>query len=287
MTRKVIYSLVVLLAAGFALAWAAARFDHRAHLEEYIPGTSCVTCHLPGAQVIVPERKVCLECHDEGLAKSAELPSTRTHGPAWALNHRNEAKGSAIDCSACHEQADCLECHKAGFADEQGSFGNSMTNVHRSDFQITHPLAARSNAQQCSSCHETRFCSECHDGFRSRTGRAGGPSHRRAFDLIPSDDPVRFNQIHQGVTATDCDGCHTNSTPPDFHTWKTGHGREARRSLATCQTCHPDGETCVRCHSAMEGAGQVNPHGEGWNGRMGRLKDASNGRTCRKCHTGY
>ena len=34
-----------------------------------------------------------------------------THGPVWALNHRAEAKGDAIDCSACHEQSDCLECH--------------------------------------------------------------------------------------------------------------------------------------------------------------------------------
>jgi hypothetical protein len=285
MTRKVIFSLVLLLAAGVALAWAATRFDHRAHLEEYIPGTSCDTCHLVGAEAIVPDKKVCLDCHDEAMAKEAKLPGTRTHGPVWALNHRSEAKGNAIDCAACHEQDYCLECHKSGFADEQGAFGNNMINVHRSDFHITHPIAARTDPQLCSSCHEPSFCRDCHDEFRFRTGRASGPSHRRAFDLNPAtDDPAVFNQIHQGVVATDCDVCHVNSTPPDLHTWSVGHGREARKSLATCQTCHPEGDICINCHSARAGAGQFNPHGSDWNDRKGRLERASNGKTCRKCH---
>jgi hypothetical protein len=284
MTRKIIFSLVLLLAAGVALAWAATRFDHRAHLEEYIEGTSCDTCHLPDARTIVPDKAVCLDCHDEEMAKETKLNGTKTHGPVWALNHRSEAKGNAIDCAACHDQSYCLECHKSGFADEQGDFGNNMINVHRSDFHITHPISARTNPQLCSSCHEPSFCRDCHDDFRFRTGRASGPSHRRLFDLIPDDDPARFNTIHQGVDATQCDTCHANSTPPDLQTWSVGHGREARKSLATCQTCHPEGDICINCHSARAGAGQFNPHGRGWDDRKGRLERASNGKTCRKCH---
>jgi hypothetical protein len=91
MTRKIIFSLVLLLAAGVALAWAATRFDHRAHLEEYIEGTSCDTCHLPDARTIVPDKAVCLDCHDEEMATERKLNGTRTHGPVWASNHRGEA----------------------------------------------------------------------------------------------------------------------------------------------------------------------------------------------------
>ena len=283
MTRKIIFSLVLLLAAGVALAWAATRFDHRAHLEEYVPGTSCDTCHLVGAETIVPDKKVCLDCHDEAMAKEAKLSGTRTHGPVWALNHRSEAKGNAIDCAACHEQDYCLECHKSGFADEQGAFANNMINVHRSDFQITHPIAARTDPQLCSSCHEPTFCRDCHDDFRFRTGRASGPSHRRVFDLGLDGD---IDAIHAGFDATiQCDACHLpDSVAVDFHSWSVGHAREARRSLATCQTCHPEGDVCLKCHSAKGGVVGFNPHGKHWDDRKNRLNDASNGKTCKKCH---
>jgi hypothetical protein len=291
MTRKVIFSLVLLLAAGVALAWAATRFDHRAHLEEYIPGTSCDTCHLADAQTIVPEKKVCLDCHDEEMAKATKLSGTKTHGPVWALNHRSEAKGNAIDCAACHEQDYCLECHKSGFADEQGAFGNNMINVHRSDFHITHPIAARTDPQLCSSCHEPSFCSECHDDFRFRTGRASGPSHRRVFTGVLGTG-ANFAQVHANfdIRATACDDCHLlGAAVPDFHTFAGGHAREARKNLATCQSCHPDGEICINCHVSADRGGfaGANPHGKGWSDRAGRLKDASGGKTCKKCHNEF
>ncbi len=281
MTRNVILS-IVLLAAGVSLAWANMRFDHRAHLEEYVPGTACVTCHLADAQSIVPDKKVCLDCHEQEVAAETDLGAVKTHGPVWALNHRSEAKGNAIDCAACHQQDDCLECHKSGFADEQGAFGNNMINVHSSDFHITHPIAARTDQQLCASCHEPQFCNECHSEFRFRTGRASGPSHRRVFDLGLNGD---IDAIHAGIDSTQCDSCHLQgSVAPDFHDWSIGHAREARRSLTTCQACHPGGDVCIKCHSAKGGAGGFNPHGDGWSDRKDRLNDASNGRTCRKCH---
>lgn len=284
MTRRVIISLVLLLTAGVALAWAATRFDHRAHLEEYIEGTSCDTCHLPDAGTIIPARAVCLDCHDEDMVKETKLGGGKTHGPVWALNHRSEAKGNAIDCAACHDQSYCLECHKSGFADEQGAFANNLINVHRSDFHVTHPIAARTDQQLCASCHEPSFCRDCHDDFRFRTGRAGSPSHRRVFDLGFNGD---IDAIHAGFDRnTNCDDCHvTGSVAPDFHSWQVGHAREARRSLATCQACHPEGDVCLKCHSDKGGVVGFNPHGSGWGDRKDRLKEASNGKTCKKCHT--
>lgn len=289
MTRKVIPILVLLLAAGASLTWAAA-FEHRAHLQDYIPGTSCDTCHLPDANTIVPDKAICLDCHEQALVDEASVGTPKTHGPVWALNHRTEAIGDGIDCSSCHAQEYCLECHKSGFADEQGSFSNNMINVHRSDFHVSHPIAARTDQRLCASCHEETFCSDCHDDWRFRGNDIGSPSHRRTFGLGFED--ADFESIHQPIrsigvsdASLQCDSCHlSSSVAPDFHSWSIGHAREARRSLATCQACHPAGDTCLRCHSARGGAAAFNPHPDDWDSIKGTLRNASNGRTCRKCH---
>jgi hypothetical protein len=116
-----------------------------------------------------------------------------------------------------------------------------------------------------------------------RRGDIGSPSHRYTFDMGRNDD---IDAIHAGFTAgTACDSCHLGgSVAPSFHDWQIGHAREARRSLATCQACHPDGDVCLKCHSARGGAVGFNPHPKDWNSIKGTLKKASNGRTCRRCH---
>lgn len=283
MTRRILFALIPMLAAGALLAWAAG-FDHEAHVKEYVDGGDCAACHVAGAPSIIPEIAVCLECHGQEEVGGISLPAPKTHGPLWALNHRAEAKGNAIDCSACHEQSDCLDCHKAGFSHEQGAFTNNMVNVHRSDFHVTHPIAARTDQNLCSSCHEPDYCNECHDRFQMRGSDIGSPSHRRSFEL--GFDNPDVEAIHAGMSpSTQCDSCHLGSSvAPDFHSWSVGHAREARRSLATCQACHPDGDVCLKCHSARGGVVGFNPHPKDWDKMKGTLQKASNGRTCRKCH---
>ena len=280
MTRTVFLS-IVLLASTVAPLWAA-DFDHRAHVEEYVEDAGCVTCHVQEADSIVPKTDVCLECHDEEMIEDLVLPETNTHGPVWALNHGQLAKGAGANCASCHEQADCLDCHKAGFAHEMGSFSNNMVNVHRGDFMVSHPLSARADQQRCYSCHESRFCSDCHDTWRFRNDDIGSPSHRRSFDLGIADADI--DGIHAGIDNTlACDSCHSETTM-DFHTWSIGHAREARRSLMTCQACHPDGDVCLNCHSARGGAVGFNPHPKDWDDISENLEDVSNGKTCRRCH---
>lgn len=274
MTRNIIFS-IILLAAGVSTVWGEEVFDHRAHLEEYIPGTSCDTCHVAKAKAIVPEKSVCLQCHEQPFIDGVSLPTPKTHGPVWALNHRSEAKAKAIDCSSCHEQKFCLDCHKAGFADEMGSFSNNMINVHRSDFQVSHPIAARTNPQLCASCHENGFCEECHNDFR-RTDLAG-VSHRRQWsDMLAGGAP------HENVDPNSCRSCHIGGILPS-HEWTNGHAREARKNLATCQACHPDGQVCIKCHSAKSGL-MANPHPGDWNNFKNRIRDTSNLKSCLPCH---
>jgi hypothetical protein len=156
MKCKVILSVVSLVCiyAGTALA---IQFDHDEHMEYLVDDKECSACHKKDARMIVPAKDVCLECHEEDFYAGVTFAGTRTHGPVWSLNHRAPVKGGAVDCSACHEQQYCLECHKAGFADEMGEFGNNMINVHRSEFHVSHPIAARTDPQLCAGCHENRF----------------------------------------------------------------------------------------------------------------------------------
>ena len=269
---RCLLALVAIITLGTPVL--AVEFDHGAHLT-YVEGSPCSLCHVAGAETIKPAAKVCLDCHEQEFIAAVEFPGLRSHGPTWSLNHRPFAKGEAMDCAACHEQEYCYECHTdAGRADEMGELGNNMINVHRSDFHVSHPIAARTDPQLCSSCHENRFCTECHDMFAPEDLAIA--SHRRGF----SDGTL--GGAHAFFNEFQCETCHPNSVLPS-HEWSGQHAREARKNLVTCQSCHPEGEICLKCHSARSGL-KVNPHPEDWKDFDGRLDRASGGKTCRKCH---
>lgn len=261
----------------FTLLWCtpalAVEFDHAAHLSK-LDTESCVTCHVEGAAEIGPTDSVCLECHDQAFVDSVVKPGLKSHGPTWATSHRAAAKSQTSDCAACHQQNFCLDCHKSGFAHEMGDPGNNMINVHRGEFQVSHPIAARTNPQLCASCHEPDFCSECHARFAPADLAVS--SHRRGF----TDGTL--GGAHASFNENQCQGCHPDSVLP-AHTWSNQHAREARKNLATCQACHPDGDICLKCHSARTGL-MVNPHPKDWDNFSDRLDGASGGKTCRRCH---
>jgi hypothetical protein len=275
MTKQII-SWLGALAFLLPVVVGAETFDHATHLE-YLEGEPCMTCHVDGAASIIPEQSLCLDCHDSDELEGLEFSGLTTHDLTWSLNHRQAAKSKTIDCASCHQQSDCLECHSAGFADEMGSFGNAMLNVHRSDFSVSHPLAARTNPQLCSSCHEPSFCSDCHNEFGRN--QLAGASHRRSFSSLTVGPS---GPAHEQFDDNQCQTCHTDSVLPR-HEWTRDHAREARKNLVTCQACHPEGQTCLKCHSARSGLG-VNPHPKDWDDIDGRMLRASDGRTCRKCH---
>ncbi len=266
---------VALLGASPALA---ATFNHAEH-DRYVGDVACETCHKQVDASIVPETQVCLACHKQSFVDKVELPQTETHGPIWALYHRPYAKGADANCVACHEQSYCLDCHKSGFADEQGEFTNNMINVHRSDFQVSHPIAARTDPQLCASCHESRFCTECHEQFAPAD--LSVESHRRGWRNITAGGAATHADILE-ISGDSCESCHPDSVLPS-HDWSASHAREARKNLATCQACHPEGDICLKCHSARSGL-MVSPHPSDWDDIDGRLRRASDGKTCRKCH---
>ena len=268
-------TLIVFLALLLPVAvWAAMEivFDHEYHLEEY--ESDCTVCHYEDDLDVVPPVERCLDCHDEDFIDEVTIPARKTHDSFWYKDHGAYVReGAEPDCSACHQDNFCFDCHKAGFADEQG-----MLNVHRSDFRVTHPILARADDRSCSSCHDRKFCVDCHDDFAPED--LAFESHRRSFRDIPVGGSG--GAIHDIFDVSQCQNCHRDSVLPT-HDWKDSHAREARRSLPTCQSCHPSAEVCLQCHSAREGL-IVNPHPADWDDMKDYLDGASDGKTCRRCH---
>jgi len=273
MTR-VLLAIFVMAILSITPAFAA-EFNHDAHNTYLDEPDNCVQCHVEDAPSIEPQSSVCLECHDAEFVNEVEFPGMKTHDLLWTLNHGPFAQKSNADCASCHGQDDCMECHTAGHADEQGDFGNAMINVHDGDFRFTHAIAARGNEQRCTSCHENRFCVECHDQFAPEDLEV--LSHRKGWSSI-----AVAGTPHDQFGPETCQTCHSNAVLP-AHDWSVSHAREARKNLASCQACHPEGDICLKCHSATSGLG-INPHPKDWDDYANRLKDSGDGRTCRKCH---
>jgi hypothetical protein len=262
--------LLILPLSSYAGAEDSDRvFEHQVHLEEYEP--DCATCHLSTDLDVVPSLERCQDCHETEFIDGTEIPGRTTHDSFWYRDHGSLAKQENSNCTSCHNEPECLDCHKAGFADEQG-----MINVHRSDFRVTHPIMAREDSRSCNVCHEEqRFCNSCHEDF-SRDDLAVA-SHRRSFSDLSAGLVT-----HETFSTSDCQTCHPDSVLPS-HNWTSDHAREARRSLPACQACHPQAEVCLTCHSAREGL-MVNPHPGNWDDMKDILNGAGGGKTCRRCH---
>lgn len=217
----------------------------------------------------------CNECH-KGSGVSAN------HKAAWNAEHRTIAVKESAPCADCHEQSWCADCHYGGGIDRDLHVSNDrgpnyVPKSHRTDFREIHPIAAFDNPNSCSRCHQPSFCSECHARFRPEELQF--LSHRKGWsDLSPSPGGPK----HSTFPADSCGTCHPGSVLPS-HKWSGSHAQEARRNLPTCQACHPDGDVCLKCHSARTGL-KVNPHPDNWDDIKGRLNRAAGQRTCVKCH---
>lgn len=193
------------------------------------------------------EIKACNDCHVVNNVGP-------NHGSFWMRDHRLYKEKLPSNCNDCHQHSFCLDCHTGGGIDRDFHVSNSgvdyMPRTHRTDFREIHSIKALDDPRTCVRCHDAeRFCAECHDRFPK--GTLNIKSHQM---LGPNGQKYTF-AIGE-------------------------HSREARKNLQSCQACHPEGDVCIQCHSS----GKTSPHPRGWNRTAGRLKRASDQRTCLKCH---
>jgi hypothetical protein len=318
-------------------------FSHKFHTGG--PGLSCTDCHGSVAEAtttaasVRPKMEDCFECHDKE-------PCTQCHtseddpGATWAplssselrFNHAAHLARSGITCATCHapatestqvddklgpQMAVCTDCHQAQMdrlnckychtrLPELGkpSIGEA---VHTTGFFALHGSWATGSAQLCASCHEQRFCADC---------------HAKTTPLRPSvklPEAVDRNFIHRGdflgrhaleanAHPASCQTCHGQSFCEDCHRrskasadvrgarsphpagyafpgGKAFHGRDARVNIQACAACHDQGaaSNCVTCHK-VGGIGG-NPHPPGFD-RRGADDAKKNSRACIPCHQG-
>jgi hypothetical protein len=188
----------------------------------------------------------CNDCHkSEGIAPN--------HGADWAREHRLLAGKAGNNCAQCHTQSYCLDCHQGGGINADlstASFGRDyVPKSHRSDFISLHSIKAQDNPQNCTRCHDQSYCNSCHSRFPKGALR------------IKSHQMLGLNGQRYAPAINE-------------------HATEARRNLQSCQSCHPEGDVCIQCHSA----GKTNPHPRNWKDVSGNVRNRSGSKVCLKCH---
>jgi hypothetical protein len=251
------------------------RFSHAAHVSR---GMACNSCHEGIERTTIatrdhlPTMRRCFECHDgRGEAPSAcstchvTLPDGRLrtrfpegqmnpprwlhgmrHDADWIVTHRWVGADHGDLCASCHAERDCADCHDGRV---------QRASVHPNDWLTLHAQQARRDEPRCTSCHSTQhFCLECH--ARVGVSPISAPNVRAPGRFHPP--PAEW--IHGG----------------------NGHGREARRSMSACVSCHVERD-CTSCHGALGIGAGISPHPPGFLDDCGALLEA-NPRACRTCH---
>lgn len=133
-------------------------FGHNKHI---VNGLQCSQCHGNPGSPALPSQAECHVCHsadfqplDCKTCHSDQIPSPNDHKlVTWNQDHGLDASMATSDCSMCHAQSSCDECH-------QGE--NLYGSPHPPTWRFNH-FAETSYGAECLTCHETReTCTECH-----------------------------------------------------------------------------------------------------------------------------
>lgn len=270
-------------------------FPHATHVAK---GISCQYCHGDmkavdlATRAQLPKMPQCLFCHDGKQASSrcttchlsgidnrirTDLPGGKlvpsgvlrgeVHHERFSVDHARPARQDTAHCLNCHAQKECLACHD-GLSKPRA--------IHSNDYVTRHPVEARRNVPDCSSCHRVQsFCLSCHARLGVNLAGNESPELPNAFS------PARRRSFHPDGWVQETGSVATPRAP-------THHAYQAQRNIAACASCHRE-ETCLRCHGGSQFTGQldlrVNPHGPGFvRSAKCRALQSRNTRTCVRCH---
>lgn len=262
------------------------RMNHKAHLDRNID---------------------CAQCH--GRVDKLEL-ATRDQLPRMAGCFRCHAMSGA---AAGEAKSACTNCHlrdPSGALKVTFSTGSLLPPMwlhgaaHTPDWIERHKGVAGAHSDLCAACHESSYCTDCHDG-RVRPRNVHPNDWISMHAQGARQDNPRCVSCHQ--LQSFCGDCHrrvgvARDGPSDrragarrFHpppaAWTTAprgpqhHAWEAQRNLNACVSCHSERD-CATCHASkgVRGGGGVNPHPPGFTTSC-RLPFSRNPRPCLVCHT--
>ncbi len=191
------------------------RFTHVLHLDS---GASCPDCHLVPTHredgIVKPTMAKCFGCHSQDEADAPPGACDACHPPGFELVpvshgdadwlpaperlnavealHAVDGLGGPEECSVCHDDDFCTDCHKVDMP-------------HPGDWTAAHPATARDVGEgACGNCHPARtLCNECH-----HTGFEAGdvPWTRQHRNVVTQSGVLPCFQCHNSTT---CAHCHT------------------------------------------------------------------------------
>lgn len=201
--------------------------------------TSCTTCH--GGATHVPDPVLALSRPEAGGPKGVSIVLegwAGFHPPDFDLSHSALASSGGENCTICHSENTCAECHD----------GLGSPSFHPLDFMASHGPEAFGRVSDCKSCHNAEgFCRECHIG----SGIEGGegliaPFHDGQTLWILSHPQAARQDLESCVSChqqKDCLRCHSatsglrmNPHGPDFDA-----SSMRSRNKAMCELCHLPG----------------------------------------------
>ncbi len=119
----------------------------------------CTNCHA---------QRFCTDCH------VGELSGRRYHPSNFVASHPAKAYGRDTECSSCHTtEAFCRSCHmQTGVAAKPGVRSTVFHNA-QPFWLLEHGRAARQDLTNCTTCHQQKYCLQCHSDVGSRINPHG------------------------------------------------------------------------------------------------------------------
>ena len=195
----------------------------------------CTRCH---AQRAVPDEERCAQCHQE-VGRQWAPPN---HMANWIEGHgpiaRDRSAVTAENCSLCHEQSSCDDCHRVQAPANHTPFWHERG----------HGLVAMADRQNCAACHQPESCEACHSSIMPRNHVAtwGGTLSTHCLGC------------HQPLRYEGCSACH-QATPSHLAAPNMPDDDEhAHTPGMNCRKCHQypgrfmphvdNGDDCNSCH---------------------------------------
>ena len=199
--------------------------DHNEHAER---NDTCISCHLwtahpdPAADWTLLLMEQCFDCH--GRSETAQAAGTcetchpdtfdlvpRSHDPSdWRTNHGTYAEDERLQCTICHEDDFCGDCHGVDMPHPaEWASGRSV-----------HGEYSRGDRQTCATCHDDTpdFCTVCHHETYSATEGTWIAQH-----------PATARR--EGASA--CMECHAPDSCVDCHTGRVSAARSGAGRTAS------------------------------------------------------
>lgn len=273
------------------------KFSHKLHVVDN--EIECQTCHsqaensLTGSDNLLPDMETCGDCHDIEDENNCKQCHSNPEEPQAVPRIEKYSKkfphqkhlATGLTCDNCHgdikelestvaqilpTMTECIACHQEKTASTQCETchlpnENLKPLSHSPNFIHTHSDLARNDAtdisgnKKCSTCHQTNFCQDCHEGD----------------NLDRRTHPLNYQFTHalqaQGKEK-ECSTCHTersfcidchrdNQIMPHNHVagWALPnvggrHKDEAANDLESCMACHEQNaeQICQKCHGKVK-----------------------------------